>query len=766
MQFIYPLLTWAFLLVLVPLVIHLINLVRQRRVEWAAMEFLLKSYKKHRRWIWLKQFLLLLLRMLVVAAVVAMLAGLVTRDQAAFLSGHSTHHFILLDDSVSMGDRGSAGTAFDSAMQALRNIAEKLAEQPTDHRVTLVRFSSARQTSDSDTSNADMNALVVDSEFSETMESRKRTFEVTELSMRPDAPLEFLERLLANAAEQRKIAYVISDFRSAEWEQSSDLREAIRSLRKRDADVHLIRCVDSQHQNVSIVDVRPESGTLAAGVPLLVNVHVKNFGPGDVQQTSVRISAKSYPSDVFVASDELVPEEQVSTLVIDQIGAGETVVRQAQLKFDRAGQHIVQASLPSDALPADNRRQCLVNVPVAVPVLIVDGSGQAEESYYLESIFSPGRVLTGIQPVSRPVSYLRDVVDADLAQYAAIYLLNVEQLDERSVRALERYVTRGGGLAIFTGPNNDPAFLLELHADGSGLFPLPVQVDRDHLRVAGDDTPDLHVNDHPIFRVLVDEGGKNRPLMNRIRIDHYFPPDPDWQSADHPDVQVLATVRGTDPLVVTKPFGDGVVVAFLTTASPSWNNWALGPSYPVIVLQLHGFLSAGGQSFQSSETGVSIPLPVDTTEFLPELSLRLPSARAEADSGAAGEVVQLDAPETSPDSPVATFSIGQESDVRTDRSGVYVADLQTLDGQSRQRRLVVNVPTTESDLSVSQVSDLAAAFDDLDVQIHDVDEVDYEQGDQEGFSWSLFLAGLLVTMLMSEQLLAYSASYHPKGETA
>ena len=99
MQFIHQPLTWAFLLVLAPLLIHLINLMRQKKVKWAAMEFLIKSNKKHRRWIWLKQFLLLLLRMLVVAAAVAMLAGLITKDQASFLGGQATHHFVLLDDS-------------------------------------------------------------------------------------------------------------------------------------------------------------------------------------------------------------------------------------------------------------------------------------------------------------------------------------------------------------------------------------------------------------------------------------------------------------------------------------------------------------------------------------------------------------------------------------------------------------------------------------------------------------------------------------------
>ena len=45
MQFVYTTLTWGFLLALVPLAIHLINMMRQRRVQWAAMEFLLASYK-------------------------------------------------------------------------------------------------------------------------------------------------------------------------------------------------------------------------------------------------------------------------------------------------------------------------------------------------------------------------------------------------------------------------------------------------------------------------------------------------------------------------------------------------------------------------------------------------------------------------------------------------------------------------------------------------------------------------------------------------
>src|SRR2546421_11510819 len=105
MQFVHQPLTWAFLLALVPLLIHLINMMRHRRVRWAAMEFLLASYKKHRTWIWLKQLLLLLARMAAVALVVAMLAQLKTRDQwLALFCGRVTPHYGVLGCSFSQLD--------------------------------------------------------------------------------------------------------------------------------------------------------------------------------------------------------------------------------------------------------------------------------------------------------------------------------------------------------------------------------------------------------------------------------------------------------------------------------------------------------------------------------------------------------------------------------------------------------------------------------------------------------------------------------------
>jgi hypothetical protein len=49
----------------------------------------------------------------------------------------------------------------------------------------------------------------------------------------------------------------------------------------------------------------------------------------------------------------------------------------------------------------------------------------------------------------------------------------------------------------------------------------------------------------------------------------------------------LLSLRTGGPLVVERPYGDGMVVAVLSTASPTWNNWARGnPSWVVVMLEL------------------------------------------------------------------------------------------------------------------------------------------------------------------------------------
>ncbi|MEM9828952.1 MAG: BatA domain-containing protein, partial [Planctomycetota bacterium] len=66
-MFLYPALVAGFAFVAVPLLVHLINLLRHQKRRWAAMDFLMASYRKQRKWIRMRQLLLLLSRLAVAA---------------------------------------------------------------------------------------------------------------------------------------------------------------------------------------------------------------------------------------------------------------------------------------------------------------------------------------------------------------------------------------------------------------------------------------------------------------------------------------------------------------------------------------------------------------------------------------------------------------------------------------------------------------------------------------------------------------------------
>src|SRR6266566_683435 len=90
-------------LISAPIIIHLINRMRFKRVRWAAMEFLLKSQKRNRRRLIIEQLILLLLRILLVL----LAAFLVARFVGANLNkAGGTAHVVIFDDTPSMGDRG------------------------------------------------------------------------------------------------------------------------------------------------------------------------------------------------------------------------------------------------------------------------------------------------------------------------------------------------------------------------------------------------------------------------------------------------------------------------------------------------------------------------------------------------------------------------------------------------------------------------------------------------------------------------------------
>src|SRR5437667_12383886 len=91
----------AVALISVPIIIHLINRMRFKRIRWAAMEFLLKAQKRTRRRLIIEQLILLALRCTLIFLLLLLVARFVGCGDSNF-TGKPNLHIVILAGSLSM----------------------------------------------------------------------------------------------------------------------------------------------------------------------------------------------------------------------------------------------------------------------------------------------------------------------------------------------------------------------------------------------------------------------------------------------------------------------------------------------------------------------------------------------------------------------------------------------------------------------------------------------------------------------------------------
>ena len=303
--------------VALPILIHLINLMRHKRVQWAAMDFLLKSYKKNRNWVWLKQLLLLMSRIAALLLALFMLGNVGCDDDriSKLLGGSSTHHYVILDDSFSMSDRGADGSAFDRARATLSLIASR-AKNRSNQFFTLIRFSSSRPVPETNLTldsaegvleqaalqQADINAELVDALFDQRLEDEKSKLNVSALSVNLDNGAELVSQLISQRQNENAIVYVLSDFRKKDWDNAAELDRQLGRIRETEAAIELISCARTEQTNLAVTELQPAGNVRVAGT-LMMQVTVKNCSDESAEKIQLQIASKNIASVTERRSD-------------------------------------------------------------------------------------------------------------------------------------------------------------------------------------------------------------------------------------------------------------------------------------------------------------------------------------------------------------------------------------------------------------------------------------------------------------------------------
>lgn len=719
-------------LVAAPILIHLINRLRYRRVRFAAMEFLLKSEQRNRRRLLIEQLLLLLLRILIVLAIVALVARMVVDPrQLSLFRGEKTHHVILIDDSLSMRDRQGESTVFRDALALLQELVSEGAKRPETQIATLILQSNPEQPVFSERD--------VDEPFMVELASRIDAggFVCSHQAPDPAVALEAVQRMFDEQKTGAKQLHWLSDFREGEWSAQQNPSAPLTKLAKSGVLLNLVRLVADSRANLGVSHLTGDLQMAAAGVPVRFTATVRNFSTLQTAR-DVRLTVSDNGAKL------------PASLIFEQLAPGEEQTQTFDVRLATAGPHRVSVRLPADTLSEDDERHVLVDVANRVNVLIIDGDAGGESGQFVKDAVAADPQSTGIEAKVENLEFLRR---NSLGDYRAVVLVDVPELPVDAAETLEAFVRQGGGLAWFAGPRVRSASYASPDVVGPNrLMPLPLGLIRELPIDVSRREPDLRVSAHPLFAVM---SGEDNPFLAAVKLSKHILPDAAWKRDDvrrADGVRTIASVENGAPLILEHRLDAGTVVTCLTSASPAWTNWPLNPSYVVFQLELIKHLAAGSQPPAAPACGAPWAIRLDPALYSDAVEIQYPG-----DNGGEPATAKLQAALTSDGSPpryAADFT-------RTDVPGFYRARFVTQQQQVEERWEARNVPPTESNLSLATSSDLRKRLGSTPVQIQEPGQRRWVQGEEAGAEMRNFLLAAILVMLAVEQWLAYRLSYHP-----
>ena len=565
-----------------------------RLVEFPALRFIQARRDSNRRSLRLRQLLLLLLRICVIAGLALALArpsivasGNIGGQEAPVAAA------LVFDTSPRMLYRHHNETRLD----ATRDVGLWLLEQlPAESDVAVI---------DSATDAA---------AFSVNMGAARDRIKKLSVNVAAHPLLRELEdalRLLKDSDKGRKEIYVFTDRTSAAWSRPST------SLKQQLAEslgigYYLIDLGVDDPQNFSLGDLRLNGETLSRNTPLIIETDVSCQGAGGERVAELLL--REDDKDVQRSRQTIAPEADSSQQLEFRLGALAPGVHQGAIKL-----------VGEDGLAADNTRYFTVAVEPPWRVLLAASPKAADYALFLSEAIAPYPMrVKGEAAFQCEVATLDDLARKPLDIYSAVCLLDPTPLPATAWQRLGAYAAAGGGVAIFLGRNagsatafNDPAAL--------ELLPAPLV----RLWKAGDKDVYLAAEnlEHPLLR-------KFRPLETSVPWDG-FPIYTHWQVGDLEDgATVVIPYTNGLPALIEKPLGDGRVLMMTTPVSDAanrrdlWNTLPTGDEpWPFVMLanEMIRYLVGSSATKLNYLVGETAMAPLARNQQFPIALLRTPS---------------------------------------------------------------------------------------------------------------------------------------------
>lgn len=584
---------------LLPLVVHLLSRARYRSVDWGAMMFLDGADPNQQQSSRVSQWLLMAVRMALIAAVaVALARPMLPGSFAAPGSGQQVTAVILLDCSASM----SYDENGHPRMVLARGAAKKVLALHKGDRAALHLMGRDQTPADRATS-ADL------WEIGKRIEAAEPAYGKADVAASLLAAAEALaseSSLPANGngvdGKPSRFAnvYVICDRQASNWEPLTDAFRATWEARLRRAGIaarlFLVPVGGSDGDNVAVESITLLDAPAIVNQPAEIEVKVRNYGPVQWAALPLTVSVDKRPP-VFDQKVSLPPNGAATFRVS---------LKDSHV-FREPGTHVITAAVQTTGFTADDRHEIVVDVVEPIRVLVISGDeqagpmvdgkvgGLAGESDYLHLALTPHKLLAKRDgadsfavDVALPENWsgqsvglgrraernaAREPREARLSDFQVVVLANLERFTARQVTALEQYVYDGGGVLVAPGNlSRAEEYNAALYRGGQGILPAAL-----HPPTAVDGSQETSLSgfdpQHPALGFL---RGRPDAFLSAV-VGRYFPTAPHGASAR----DVIRYTSGHPFLIESagRAFAKGRVLLMTTSLDGDWSTLPLSGFY-------------------------------------------------------------------------------------------------------------------------------------------------------------------------------------------
>jgi len=707
-----------------PVILHLFMKQKPKHIIFPALRLIRERQKRAKKQLKIKNWLLLVARMLLLALMALALAQPTLNSESSLGTGEvATALALVFDTSLSMEytERG-----VDRLAEAKVRAGEILKKSTDDSEI-----------------------FVIDS-----------AEPVKPLALTPASALKRIEGLTLRAANRplnaalvqanqtvaasklaRREVYILTDLTASSWElTSARTTEALDKIRESKTIVktYILRLTPKEVRDVAVVAAEPSSVTPSEGEPVEIEATIRSTGPSVDRVAEFYLDGEKNKKDQKEVKLAANGEQVITFSTSSKLEPG---LHQGMVKL---------GGVP-DALKFDDVRYFSFTSQPATKVLVVadtedDGDfvARALAPYALGGGGTePTNPAVGGDPAA-PASAFRvdrqsrrqfsERSSGSLKGYACVFLLNIDRLTSTDWGRLREFVNAGGGLVVAPGEKADPSS----YDLPSAVALLPARLDA--KPTVKDTTFGKAEFNHPLFSKypkLLDTELTAWPVYR------HWPVKPVESSRT-----LLRYADGTPALLerVFNGLRTGRVLMWTTPLSRrvskdqvgAWNEFPQSWAFLSLMLETVPYLAGMAGEKLNYEAGQDAILTIDPAHRAPNYSVQGPDPKLT-------ERLSV--------SPTADTLIVASPQ----KEGQWKVEGQAADGSKRRMGFSLNAPTTETQVVALKPGDLDGLFGAKDrYQVAD-DPASLERAQSKGrygtelFPWLMFLILGLVT---AENLLA------------